>query len=377
MRTRAKFLPGILNFSLKSNKRLGVEYDPLHRNAGNIREFSHGATKTNPECLLDILTKRSLLGNIYPESESFRARAKEMLMEPQTVYAGFDATSSSLHVGNLATIMNLIHFYQQGHRVICVVGDATTQIGDPSGHTRDRKKLDKNLVEKNAICIEDTLKLLFTNYNSHFRQDGDKAELPMIVRNSQWYSGKNVIDFVSDVFREVRVGSLLHKKSISERLKTPHGMNMSEFCYQIFQAYDWIELYYKYQCRFQVGGSDQAGNIYTGHDIIKKMVNSSDSFGFLTPLITHSKTGKKLGKSSDSLRSNTWLRPELTSPHDLYQFFHKTPDNCVEKFLNVFTFYEESYIEDLINNHLRNSQDIWYCQRKLAESVCKLVHGEV
>lgn len=332
----------------------------------------------NSVCLLDKLTRRSLLGNVYPEGENFRTRIKNLLKEPQTVYAGFDATSSSLHVGNLATIMNLIHFFERGHRVICVVGDATTQLGDPSGHTRDRKKLDKGLIEKNASSIEETLKKLFINYNSYFRQTSDKSktEFPMIIRNSQWYEDKNVIDFVSDIFREVRVGGLLHKKSISERLKTKDGMNMSEFCYQIFQSYDWIELYRRFQCRFQLGGSDQAGNIYTGHDIIKKLNESSDSFGLLTPLITHNKTGKKLGKSSDSERSNTWLRPELTSPYDLYQFFHRTPDNDVEKFLKVFTFYEDSTIEDLINNHLKDSLDIWYCQRKLAESVCKLVHGE-
>lgn len=329
-------------------------------------------------CLLEKLTKRSLIGCIYPENETFRNRVKNLLREPQTIYAGFDATSSSLHVGNLATIMNLMHFFERGHRVICVVGDATTHLGDPSGHTKDRKKLDKDLIDKNASFIEDTLKSLFVNYNSYFRpiSDNSKAEVPIIIRNSQWYKDKYVVDFVSDIFREVRVGGLLHKKSISDRLKTQEGMNMSEFCYQIFQAYDWIELHRRYQCRFQVGGSDQAGNIYTGHDIIKKLTSSSDSFGLLTPLITHNKTGKKLGKSSDSERSNTWLRSELTSPYDLYQFFHRTPDNDVEKFLKVFTFFEDSAIKDLINNHLKNSQDIWYCQRKLAESVCKLVHGE-
>lgn len=340
-------------------------------------------------CLLDKLLKRNLIGSIYPESTEYRLKLKSMLQNRTTVYAGFDATSNSLHVGNLATIMNLIHFHRHGHRVICLIGDATTQIGDPSGHTKDRLKLDKNLIEENAISIEENLIRLFNNQDlihdnnnigdSNILDDKKSTkENPIIVRNSQWYKGRDVIDFVSDVFREVRVGWMLHKKSIQERLQSHDGMNVSEFCYQIFQAYDWLELRKLYDCRLQVGGSDQGGNIYTGHDLIKRYTGEKDSIGLLAPLVTN-KYGKKLGKSPDinnGKNNNIWLDPKKTSPFELYQFFHKVPDKEIEKSLKVFSLYDDKTIEDLTCNYLKKPEDIWYCQRKLAENVCLLVHGE-
>lgn len=332
-------------------------------------------------CLFDKLIRRGLISGIYPESVEYRTKLKSLLSKSTTVYTGFDATSSSLHVGNLATIVNLFHFQRDGHQVICVIGDATTQVGDPSGHTRDRKKIEKSVIEENANYIEITLKRLFRNFNKCFNKPNKFDEMknmkePIIVRNSEWYKDKGVIDFVSDIFREVRVGGLLHKKAIQERLKTNEGMNMSEFCYQIFQAFDWMELRKRHDCRLQIGGADQGGNIYTGHDLIKKCLNDTDSIGLLAPLITSGKSGKKLGKSTEKAQSGIWLREEETSAFDLYQFFHRTPDKDVERFLKIFSFYDEDFIEDLIQNHLKNPDDIWCCQRKLAEHACLLVHGE-
>lgn len=327
--------------------------------------------------LFDKLLRRNLIGDIYPKSQEYHDKLNNILKKPTCVYAGFDATSNSLHVGNLATIMNLIYFQRHGHRVICVIGDATTQIGDPSGHSRDRLKMDKDVISKNASSIEETLQRLFRNHEKYFSANiRDRLQAPVFLRNSMWYNGKNVIDFVGEVFREVRVGGLLHKKSIAERLKSNEGMNMSEFSYQIFQAYDWLELDKLYGCRLQIGGSDQAGNIYTGHDMIKKLTGSTDSIGLLAPLILNSETGKKLGKSTENKHNNIWLRPEMTSPYQLYQFFQRTPDKDVEKYLKVFSLHEDDVIEDLIYNHLKKPEDVWYCQRKLAEHVCQLVHGD-
>lgn len=329
--------------------------------------------------LFEKLTKRNLISNIYPESQEYRDKLNRALTNRVSVYAGFDATSDSLHVGNLVTLMNLMHFQRHGHQVICVIGDATTTIGDPSGHTRDREKIDRKTIKHNVDCIESNLKNLFDNHMQHFaptKLGRTTIQEPIIVRNSLWYNDKNAVDFVSNIFREVRVGGLLHKKSISERLKSPNGMSMSEFCYQIFQAYDWMRLRELYDCRLQIGGSDQAGNIYTGHDMIKKSIGATDSIGLLTPLLTDSETGKKLGKSTTGSGKSVWLSKTKTSPYNLYQYFHRTPDADVRKLLYTFTFYEDRAVEDLIYDNLKKSEDIWYCQRKLAEQVCLLVHGE-
>lgn len=330
--------------------------------------------------LFDKLLRRALVHKIYPESPEYRENLNEILAKPTTVYAGFDATSDSLHVGNLVTIMSLFHFQRHGHRVICVIGDATTMIGDPSGHSRDRDKLDRKTVLYNANRIESSLKQLFENHISSFKAEKSLNQInyqrPIIVKNSSWYHRENVVDFVSDIFREVRVGGLLHKRSISERLNSGAGLSMSEFCYQIFQAYDWLQLRKLYDCRLQVGGSDQAGNIYTGHDFIKKYMGEKDSIGLLAPLLTDSETGKKLGKSTTDSSKAVWLSRHRTSPYNLFQFFHRTPDRDVEKLLKIFSLYEDSVIEDLIYKHLKKPEDVWFCQRKLAEQVCLLVHGE-
>ena len=332
-------------------------------------------------CLLDKLLRRGLISGIYPESDGFRDKLRGLLRNnTATIYAGFDATATSLHVGNLVALINLLYFQRHGHRVICVIGDATAKVGDPSGHTRDRKVIAKDVIANNAQSIEQTLKRIFRNFNDHIlptvpTETTQALTQPIILRNSAWYNDKQVVDFVSDTFRMVRVGSILHKTSIRERLATQEGINMAEFSYQIFQAYDWLELRKRYDCRLQLGGSDQGGNIYTGHDLIKKCLGEKDSIGLLTPLITSGKSGKKLGKSTGKPQDGIWLNAEQSSPFDLYQFFHRTPDKNVEMFLKVFSFLDDSHIEDLIKNHLRVREDIWFCQRKLAEQVCLLVHG--
>ena len=333
--------------------------------------------------LLDILVKRGLLTSIYPESAEFRDRLAVLLSREATVYTGFDATAPSLHVGNLATIINSLYFQAHGHRTIYVIGDATTKIGDPSGHSKDRLRLDSSEIEKNASSIEQTLRQIVGNFSKYFLSqtsgklfnlDNVSMKEPIIVRNSDWYRDENVIDFVSDNFRDIRVGWLLHKKSIQERLKSKEGMNAAEFCYQIFQANDWLQLYKRYNCQIQIGGFDQSGNIYTGHDLIKRRCGSKDSFGLLAPLITQ--RGKKLGKSASKSSSGIWLRSEQTSPFDLYQFFHRTPDDEVKSYLPVFSFYEDDVIDNFISQNLKNPSDIWFCQRMLAKHACLLVHGE-
>lgn len=328
---------------------------------------------TSTSNIFDTLIRRYLIEQIYPESQVYRDKVKNLLSSPVSVYAGFDATSDSLHVGNLVSLMNLLHFHRNGHRAICVIGDATAKIGDPSGHTKDRKRIDDGTIERNANLMQSTIETIFRNHDKYFSTNIErKLSSPIIIRNSSWYHDVNVINFVCDIFREVRVGSLLHKKSISERLDSSEGMNMSEFSYQIFQAYDWLKLKHLYDCDLQVGGSDQAGNIYTGHEVLKK-VTKSDAIGLLTPLIP-GESGKKLGKTSGT-QNNIWLNPEKSAPSKLYQFFRRTPDRYSEKLLKIFTFCDDEVIDNLIKKR-RQPDDSWPSQTKLAEQVCLLIHGE-
>lgn len=197
------------------------------------------------------------------------------------------------------------------------------------------------------------------------------------LTNSQWYKDKNVISFIAEHFKQIRMGGLLHKKSLSERINSPTGMNLSEFCYQVFQAYDWLHLRTELDCRIQIGGMDQSGNIYTGHELIKK-VSATDTFGLLTPIITN-QNGKKIGKSNDSqdsTDSTVWLDGSKTSPFKLYQYFHRVPDTKVDEFLRIYTFIDDHTIEDMMVKHLKKPDDVWFCQRKLAEHVCLLLHGK-
>lgn len=325
--------------------------------------------------LYETLCRRQLLSSIYPESVEYRDKLKSLLEKPCTVYCGFDATSDCLHVGHLSVFMTLAQFYLHGHQTICLIGDATARVGDPSGHDKDRVPLLKGAVETNAAAIEDTIDRLYNNLETFVRRQGYPAtelKKPMLIRNSQWYNDNNVIDFMTEAFRYVRVGSLLHKKHIQERVKSSTGINMSEFSYQIFQAYDWLKLRELYDCKLQVGGSDQGGNIYTGHDLIKKISNKTDSIGILAPLIL-GKKGKKLSKTEG--KGNIYMSAERTPPRNLYNFFHSTPDSEIDRYLRIFTLYDEDTIDQFMRNDSKKPDDIWFCHKRLAESVCQLVHG--
>lgn len=328
--------------------------------------------------LLDRLMKRCLVSLTYPDNKDVLNNIRNELKQPSTVYAGFDATSDSLHIGNLAILMNLLHFHRDGHQVICLIGDSTVKIGDPSGHTMDRKQIETSTINQNASSIETTIRNVFSNFSSHFshRIDCQGIKPPIIVRNSSWYTNINVIDFVNDIFRVIRVGDLLHKKSIQDRLASREGMNMSEFSYQIFQAFDWHTLRTRYDCKFQVGGSDQAGNIYTGYELLKKYTGKRDTYGLLVPLIVD-QSGKKLGKSAQATQSSqVCLNAARTSPTKLYKTVMISPHSVIERLLKVYTFLEMDEIEDMIQNKLKTKNDVTYCHRKLAEDMCLLVHGQ-
>jgi len=289
---------------------------------------------------------------------------------PQCVYAGFDPTARTLHVGNLLVLMNLIHWQRGGHQVIALVGGATGRIGDPSGKSKERDELAVETTKSNVKTISACIDKIFDNHSKYFWKD-DRKLLPVrVVDNYDWYKDINVIDFICGTGRNFRMGTMLSRSSVESRLASEAGMSYTEFSYQIFQAYDWYHLYKKFGCKFQIGGSDQMGNIISGHDLISRTCEEC-VYGLTVPLIT-SESGDKFGKSAGNA---VWLDSGMTSPFELYQFLIRTPDSDVEKLLNLFTFLSPGAASDMAKRHMANPEKR-LAQKFLATEVTKLVHGE-
>lgn len=320
------------------------------------------------------LRERGLIEDLFPNTPVAVHEAIDLLVgKPQTVYAGFDPTAESLHIGNLLIICSLIHWQRAGHFPIALLGGATAQIGDPSGKTKDRDEAALYILEENTDGIKRNIQTVFANHEKYFWEKKAKAERlqPLqIVNNSKWYESMNVVDFIGHVGRQFRMGTMLRRESVQTRLDSEVGMSFTEFTYQIFQAYDWLHLYRKYNCRFQIGGSDQMGNIVSGHHLIDRFEKAS-VFGVTVPLVktTH---GDKLGKTAGNA---VWLNPKMSSPFEMYQHFARTTDNDVEILLKCFTFNSDAEIDAIVREH-KNTPSKRTAQKKLAEDVTLLVHGE-
>ncbi|CAG5031836.1 unnamed protein product [Parnassius apollo] len=290
---------------------------------------------------------------------------------PQCVYAGFDPTANSLHVGNLLVIINLLHWQRGGHNVIALLGGATGHIGDPSGRNTDRVALSNDVIQENIQCIKRNLETVFENHKKYiWPEKGDKLKPVRIVNNESWYKEINSIQFVSDIGRNFRMGTMLLKQSVQSRINSEVGMSFTEFAYQIFQSYDWLHLLKEYDCKFQIGGSDQMGNISAGHELISRTVNKK-VYGLTLPLVT-TEEGDKFGKSAGNA---LWLDAKKTSPYSLYQYFVRTKDSDVERLLKLFTFYSLGEIKDIMFKH-KEHPDQRYPQMCLADQLTTLVHGE-
>ncbi|XP_075221677.1 tyrosine--tRNA ligase, mitochondrial isoform X2 [Lycorma delicatula] len=269
--------------------------------------------------------------------------------------------------------MNLLHWQRAGHRVIALVGGATGQIGDPSGKTRDREPQSFYVVQENCAGIEKNIYRIFENHNKYFWDNKSKKEFlnpALIVNNVEWYKSMSALEFVTEIGRHFRMGQMMMKDCVHSRLNSEAGMNYTEFSYQIFQAFDWFNLLKNYDCRFQVGGSDQLGNISSGHEFISR-VTKTEVYGLTLPLIT-TEQGNKYGKTEGNA---IWLDPEKTSPFELYQFLIRTRDADIEKLLKFFTFYSVEFIDDICRKH-KMKPELRLPQQKLAEQVTLLVHGE-
>uniref|UniRef100_A0A8D0QYE8 Tyrosine--tRNA ligase n=1 Tax=Sus scrofa TaxID=9823 RepID=A0A8D0QYE8_PIG len=310
--------------------------------------FPERGTKTELPELFD----RGLAGNV-----------------PQTIYCGFDPTADSLHVGHLLALLGLFHFQRAGHNVIALVGGATARLGDPSGRTKEREALDAERVQSNALALRQGLQTLAANHQQLFTNGRSWGSFT-VLDNSAWYQKQHLVDFLATVGGHFRMGTLLSRLSVQSRLKSPEGMSLAEFLYQVLQAYDFYYLFQHYGCRVQLGGADQLGNIMSGYEFIHK-VTGEDVFGISVPLIT-STTGAKLGKSAGNA---VWLNREKTSPFELYQFFVRLQDNLVERYLKLFTFLPLPEIDHIMQLHVKEPEKRGP-QKRLAAEVTKLVHGQ-
>ena len=283
--------------------------------------------------------------------------------EKVTLYCGFDPTADSLHIGNLLPILGLARFQRAGHRPIVLMGGATGLIGDPSFKAAERPLLTKERAQANV--------------------DGQRAQLQrfidftgpnaaVLVNNADWLCTLPLVDFLRDIGKHFSVNVMLAKDSVKVRLNDrDHGISFTEFTYSLLQAYDFLHLYDTHGCRLQIGGSDQWGNIVAGMDLTRRLRDGATTFGLTVPLITKA-DGSKFGKSESG---NIWLDPRYTSPYKFYQFWINQTDADVPRFLRFFTFLGRDEIEAL-EIELAERPEKRAAQRKLAEEVTGLVHGE-
>ena len=304
--------------------------------------------------LINELEWRGYIHDITPQIDN------QLNNESTSIYIGIDPTSDSLHIGNLSTLILLKHFQLVGHKPIIVLGGATGMIGDPSGKSKERNLLDKNVINDNINKISNQLHNLF-DFNF---QKSNKAE---IINNYDWIKDYTFLQFLRDIGKHISINYMLSKDSIKSRLN--RGISFSEFSYQLLQAYDFYYLYKHKNVKIQVGGSDQWGNITTGIELIRR-INGDNVFGLTSPLVTKS-NGEKFGKTEDG---NIWINSNKTSIYDFYQYWINCSDEDSKSLIKLFTFLSKEKIEELIKEH-EEAPNLRTLQRTIAEEVTTLVHG--
>ena len=282
--------------------------------------------------------------------------------ERLTLYCGFDPTADSLHIGSLLPIMGLAHFQRHGHRPIALLGGGTGLIGDPSGKTQERSMLQLDDVAHNVAGIRKQLE--------HFLDfSGDNAA--SLLNNADWLCKVNLLDFLRDIGKHFSINMMLHRDSVRMRLEDrDHGISYTEFSYILLQSYDFLYLNENYDCRLQIGGADQWGNIVSGMDLARRL-RSASTYGLTFPLVTKA-DGSKFGKSEGG---NIWLDANRTSPYKFYQFWMNQSDTDVGRYLRYFTFLSQKEVEEL-DKQIEEAPHERAAQRKLAAEVTRLVHGE-
>ncbi|WP_434402359.1 tyrosine--tRNA ligase [Planococcus sp. 11815] len=307
--------------------------------------------------LIDDLNWRGLL---YQQTDE-EGMAKVLDQEKISLYCGVDPTADSMHIGHIVPLLTLRRFQLHGHRPILLVGGATGMIGDPSGRNEERQLQSTEQIDRNVDSIKKQMEQIFDFQT----ENGAK-----MVNNRDWIGGMSVIEFLRDFGKLISVNYMLAKDSVASRLEG--GISFTEFSYTLIQAIDFNHLYNEYNCRVQIGGSDQWGNITSGLEVIRKThEEEAKAFGITIPLVTKA-DGTKFGKTAGGA---VWLDAKKTSPYEFYQFWINTADADVVKYLKIFTFLEKQEIEALAESveteaHLRKAQTV------LAEEMTKLIHGQ-
>ena len=284
--------------------------------------------------------------------------------ESVVVYCGFDPTSDSLQLGNLVPLITLARFQRFGHRPIVVLGGGTGMIGDPSGRSDERNLLDEETIARNVEGQRPQFAKVLD-----FDSDENRARL---INNADWLTKLDLIDFLRDVGKSFSVNVMMSRESVKQRIAAKSGLSFTEFSYQILQAYDFLHLYQKHDCRLQVGGSDQYGNILAGVDYIRRRTGHDHGAAALTFPLVQSSTGEKLGKTAAGA---LWLDPERTSPYEWYQYWLNVSDADAVRYLKFFTFLELDGIGEIESEFLKRPKER-LAQRTLAREMTRLIHGQ-
>lgn len=287
--------------------------------------------------------------------------------EMTSAYVGIDPTADSLHIGHLVSVMMLKHFQVHGHKPIVLIGGATGMIGDPSGKSKERNLLDEPTLRHNQNAIKDQL--------SKFLDFGEESENgAVLVNNYDWMKEFSFLRFIREIGKHLTVNYMMSKDSVKSRLsaEASEGMSFTEFSYQLVQGTDFLTLYQDHNCKLQMGGSDQWGNIVTGTELIRrKLGHEQNAFALTCPLITKA-DGSKFGKTETG---NVWLDPEKTSPYSFYQFWINTSDDDAARYIKIFTLLGQEETDALIERH-KEQPHMRELQKVLAKEVTIMIHSE-
>lgn len=307
--------------------------------------------------LVKELQWRGMIQDIMPGTE------EQLEKEMTTGYIGFDPTATSLHIGSLVPILLLVHLQKAGHKPIALLGGATGMIGDPSGKSEERNLLSEEVLYENVHGIKQQLER-FLDF------DSGKSNAAEMVNNYDWFKQISFIDFLRDAGKHITVNYMMAKDSVKKRLEGDAGISYTEFAYQLMQGFDYYYLYQHKNCKLQMGGSDQWGNITTGTEFIRRKANG-EAFAFTCPLIKKA-DGTKFGKTE---KGNVWLDPAMTSPYQFYQFWLNASDTDAQSWIKIFTFLDEATINDLLEKHQQDASQR-LLQKMLAKEITIFVHGE-
>ena len=302
---------------------------------------------------------RGMIHDIMPGTEELLNREKT------SGYIGFDPTADSLHIGHMVQVMPLVHFQRSGHTPIALVGGATGMIGDPSGKSEERNLLDEVSLKKNQEAIKKQLSK-FLDFHS------DNENRAVMVNNYDWMKEYSFLGFIREIGKHITVNYMMSKDSVKKRIgsEAKEGMSYTEFSYQLVQGTDFLHLFNNFNCRLQMGGSDQWGNIVTGTELIRRKTGG-EAFALTCPLITKS-DGTKFGKTESG---NVWLNPEKTTPYQFYQFWLNVSDEDAVKYIKIFTVLDQIEIDSIISGHNKSPHER-LLQKRLAEEVTVMVHSK-